>query len=278
MTPPDLSGVHRKLDRAWEHIEAVHAVIDAFTGGDEGAFWFRTEQTIRPDASVLYTPLRDCAEQPPLSLGPIIGDAIHNIRSALDYLAYELSARKSRSTQFPICSDESQFRSDDTLRRIEGITGSERELIERVQPYKATNPPRHDPLAILNKLSNRDKHRLLLPYVAAVSTADSWVSSSSADISFEFIEPGPVEHDARIVALVAKPQDPYEEMYVHPQSGLRIELRDTGADDLRLELVQLLTMIHHHVRWSVVGWWFEFGQMPRTWREVRASQEDPPPA
>jgi hypothetical protein len=171
---------------------------------------------------VLYATVR---EDPPRTLAPIIGDAIHNMRSALDYLAYELAspkARKSRSTQFPICMDESQFRHPDNLRKIASITGDGRDLIERLQPYNATDPPRHNPLAILNKLSNRDKHRLLVPCVAAVNTAESWVASDNAEVNFEFIEPGPVTHDARIVALTARPRNPSTEMILHPRSGLHI--------------------------------------------------------
>jgi hypothetical protein len=69
----------------------------------------------------------------------------------------------------------------------------------RVQPYAAANPPSDDPLAILHSLSNLDKHRLLVPVVAAVSETDSWVASENAKIRFTFIEPGPVLHDSRIL-------------------------------------------------------------------------------
>jgi hypothetical protein len=103
--------------------------------------------------------------------------------------------------------DESQFRHPDNLRKIASITGDGRDLIERLQPYNATDPPRHNPLAILNKLSNRDKHRLLVPCVAAVNTAESWVASDNAEVNFEFIEPGPVTHDARIVGVNGKAEE-----------------------------------------------------------------------
>jgi hypothetical protein len=233
-----------QLDRASEHIEAVRAEIVGFTSANPAPLGFRAEPpTSKPDGSVhcvLYATVR---EDPPRTLAPIIGDAIHNMRSALDYLAYELAspkARKSRSTQFPICMDESQFRHPDNLRKIASITGDGRDLIERLQPYNATDPPRHNPLAILNKLSNRDKHRLLVPCVAAVNTAESWVASDNAEVNFEFIEPGPVTHDARIVALTARPRNPSTEMILHPRSGLHIALQNTGADDLRLEVVEHL--------------------------------------
>jgi hypothetical protein len=280
VTSPDLSGVGLKLDRASKHIEALRAEIAAFAAGDPAPLGFRAEPPIsRPDGSLHYVLYAIVREDPPRTLAPIIGDALHNIRSALDQLAYELAslqARKSRTTQFPICMDESQFRQADSLRKIASITGDERDLIERVQPYNAIDPPRHDPLAILNKLSNRDKHRLLVPCVAAVNTAESWVASSNAEVNFEFIEPGPVKHNARIVALTARPKNPSAGMTLHPRSGLQIALSDTGADDLRLEVVELLEMIHHHVRHTVIGAWFEYGYMPPTWAEVQALQQRRP--
>jgi hypothetical protein len=279
VTSYDLTGVGFKLDRASKHIEALRVEIATFVRSAAESFGFRTERIPKPDGSVHYVLYAVVREQPPDTLAPISVDAIHNIRSALDYLAYELAspkARKSRSTQFPICMDESQFRDADTIRRIESVADDERELIERIQPFNATDPPRHDPLAILNKLSNRDKHRLLVPCVAAVSEADSWVASDNAEINFEFIEPGPVTHDARIVTLTATPKDRSAEMTVDPRSGLQIELRETGADDLRLEVVDLLSMILHHVRWSVIASWFDHGYMPRTWAEVRESQRQQP--
>lgn len=275
---PDLSGVQLKLDRAEEHIDTVRQTIVAFLKREPRPFGYRTETTTRPDKSiecVLYAVVR---EQPPRTLAPMIGDAIHNIRSALDHLVYELASPSERNTgrtEFPIFSDEGQFKKHSPA-MLKGITGDARTLIQRVQPYIASNPPRHDPLAILKKLSNLDKHRLLVPMIAAVSEIDSMVASDNAEIRFEFLEPGPVEHDARIMAFTATPRDPSVEMPVSTQTALQIGLRDTGADDLRLEVIRLLGMLHDHVQRSVIDWWFKYGQMPLTWAEVQALQSAPP--
>jgi hypothetical protein len=52
---------------------------------------------------------------------------------------------------------------------IQGLANDERTVIQRVQPYAATNIPGNDPLTILRKLSNRDKHHLLVTMIAALS-------------------------------------------------------------------------------------------------------------
>jgi hypothetical protein len=77
---------------------------------------------------------------------------------------------------------------------------------------------------VLNQLSNRDKHRLLVPFIAAVSETDIWVASANADIHFQWIETAPVEHDAEIVRFTARPKGRPNEMKVHPQSGLEIQI------------------------------------------------------
>ena len=145
---------------------------------------------------------------------------------------------------------------------LQGIEGDERTLIERVQPYAASNIPSDDPLAILRKLSNRDKHRLLIPMIAALSDTGSWVASDNADIRFTHLARGPVEHDTKIVSFTATRKDPTKHMNVHPESGLEIQIGNTGIVGYAIGAVDLLSMIHHHVRHSIIGMGIERGFMP----------------
>ena len=278
-TAPDLSGDYRTLDQAAAHIVTLREKINAFRGGEPPPFEFRAESAPRGGNSVEHRLFAVVRESPPRTLAPIIGDAIHNIRSALDYLVYELAppeVRATGSTQFPIFRDEDGFKTRGS-KMLTGITGDERMLIERAQPYIASNPPRHDPLAILQKLSNDDKHRLLVPMIAAVSSQNVWVGADNADIEFTHIASGPVEHDTRIVTFTATPRDRSKGMTVHPQSGLEIQLAGTGANDRDIEVADLLGMLHSHVRHTVIGAWFEYGFMPPTWAEMQASQTKPQP-
>jgi hypothetical protein len=151
------------------------------------------------------------------------------MRAALNYLVYELAqpeVRKKGRTQFPIFTNEQDFQSNATS-MIEGITGDDRELIERVQPYNATKVPANDPLAILNKLSNRDKHRLLIPMIAAVNRTGVWAAADNADVRFHFLHDGPVEHGDEIVRFSATPKDPAKK----DEGASRVELRNTDHRD-----------------------------------------------
>jgi hypothetical protein len=225
-----------------------------------------SDNTIQYD---LYAVVR---AEPPRKLGLIVGDAVHNIRSALDYLVYALAppeVRRKRRTQFPIFADQRDF-DKYSPSMLEGLMPAECELIERVQPYTAAEVPEEDPLAILNRLSNRDKHHLLVTMIAAADEAESWVSSNNGEIRFTHIARGPVEDRTRIVSFTATPKDPKVKMEVHPQSGLEIQIDDTGITSYVSGAVQLLEMIQYHVRHSIIGMWFERGQMPPTYTEIQA--------
>jgi hypothetical protein len=263
--PPDLSGVYLKLDRAKKHMEAVRRQTKAFLERNPAPFGFRAKETPGPQKAIKYVLCAVVREEPPRELGLPIGDAVQNIRHALEYLVYELSSPSRRNrgmTGFPIFNDKCRF---DVLGTplIKGITGNERTLIERVQPYNTLHPPPcNDPLAILHKLTNQDKHRLHLPVVAAIGEFDSWIASTNATFQIDEFNVGRTKHDAVILAFTASPKDPTQEMYVDPRAALQIQVGDTGTVGLHLEASDLLGMLYHHVRHTVIEWGFERGLLP----------------
>jgi hypothetical protein len=263
--PPDLTGVRLKLTRARAHIDAIRDKAAAFVGQTPRPFDVRVEEHDLADGSGgleyrLFAVVRD---QPPRDLAPMIGDAVHNIRSALDYLVYELappSVRESNKTQFPIYTDEDAYRKDGE-RLIKGIVGDERLLIERVQPWQA-NEPHGDPLEVLRRLSNRDKHRLLVPVIAAVNWREVSVGSDHADVQFTYVARDAVADGDLIVTFTARPTGAGA-MTVQPRSGLHVALSaaDTGIHwDRRVD--ELLEVLHHHVEQTVIDMWFKYGWLP----------------
>jgi hypothetical protein len=90
----------------------------------------------------------------------LISEFLFHGRSALDYIVFRLAfhntTREQDGTQFPICDSQQYFekirkRRDSPLRHL---TGPQIALVERVQPYNG-----FPVLALLNRISNRDKHR-----------------------------------------------------------------------------------------------------------------------
>lgn len=87
----------------------------------------------------------------------LASEAIHHVRCALDYVAYQLvladNGTAGEMTQFPITAKASEFRRE-VRRRLPNVHDEHLVLVESVQPYVGVTWAGH-----LNTLSNRDKHR-----------------------------------------------------------------------------------------------------------------------
>lgn len=108
--------------------------------------------------------------------GVMLGDCVHNLRSALDHLACQLTLFNGGTmadcaqTQFPIASkSEAQFEAM-ANRRIPGLSSKHRAMVKRVQPYRSGEKAAVHPLAVLAELSNTDKHRVINPAYSFVDT------------------------------------------------------------------------------------------------------------
>lgn len=107
---------------------------------------------------------------------PMVGDCVHNLRSALDHLAHQLvlvsRGTPNTRTQFPILDkppvEKVCWFKKQTLPTISGgVTTDIRKALEVVQPYNRRDL-KHG-LGLLRDLDNIDKHRNLLVTVTGLS-------------------------------------------------------------------------------------------------------------
>lgn len=103
-------------------------------------------------------------ERPPLIIGAVAGDALVNLRAALDHLVWGLANPETRGTwtQFPIQQRETKQGRKRFLKALAGVSREAVNALERMQPYHGPGEPQDRPLAILNDLVNEDKHRNLI--------------------------------------------------------------------------------------------------------------------
>jgi hypothetical protein len=226
MSAGPLAGVKAKIARADEHMKALDEEWQAFgkTQSYEGHHEFK------PDTGEWNCYL-SLAEPIPIKLSMILGDALNNMRSSLDHLVgrfVELHGGKvERHHSFPICSDVASFdRRVNQLRRksdgpgpLDGIPagGPELALIRGAQPYHRGEDGREHPLAVLNRMTNIDKHRdihIAASYPQAASALDllTWTPDDAELIDQTLIwQPGqPLEdrtHMARLQFSDAHPAD-----------------------------------------------------------------------
>ena len=98
----------------------------------------------------------------PVDFSIVLGDAIHNLRSALDHCVYLLSLDNTGTvfdqSMFPIFKDSTDF-SNKGAWRIARIGDGPRVFIQSLQSYAKPTIPVHGSLFNLNNLGNADKHR-----------------------------------------------------------------------------------------------------------------------
>ncbi|HUZ85433.1 MAG TPA: hypothetical protein VNF26_00615 [Candidatus Baltobacterales bacterium] len=168
----NLSSCDAKLARARLHLDALKRETDRVLNE-------RNPYTIHIGpihvksgwCSVLLTP-RDFTEY---GLGVIVGDLIHNLRSALDYIVTGLvvasGATLTNRHEFPIFTDPGDYAkkvgSATVARRggpLDGVTHGLAE-IERLQPYHRQPQADSGPLFCVQRFSNADKHREISAYM-----------------------------------------------------------------------------------------------------------------
>jgi hypothetical protein len=117
------------------------------------------------------------AQQPDPMIAIMLGDFIHNLRSALDHVVVAASRpRSERATaSFPISTENlwardskrryivrDKERRKSFLRAIRGLPPQAQTFIIRAQPYQVPERAHESILAIISRLENADKHRELI--------------------------------------------------------------------------------------------------------------------
>lgn len=159
-----------KLIRAREHTDSFEAELGLWLQEREATDdVIRTRFEYDPKTGWCEGFIDNIPQPPPYRFGLIIGDIVHNLRSALDHLAWELANLTSPNrgndwvTQFPITLSPDEFATRGVA-RLKFIAPEHRGLIEQEQPYITSgSSPEGHPLAWLQDLSNRDKHKGIHP-------------------------------------------------------------------------------------------------------------------
>lgn len=106
------------------------------------------------------------SQEPPFDvIAPIIGDALHNARSALDVMLCDIARLRKKSTdkvKFPFAVDEEKLKQRLDASPYPRLGQDVREAILRVKPYREGG---NKTLRKLSDLNNLDKHELLVPTI-----------------------------------------------------------------------------------------------------------------
>jgi hypothetical protein len=159
-----LDSVRVKLLRAGDRIAELGSLTRPISS--------RVQESIRTErsASTVTYRMTNVGEFSPY-LSVVVGDVIHNLRSALDHLAWQLvildGGQPTDDTQFPIYASETNAKGNPRNVTIQpGI--NDQHIIDaliEVQPFteaKYGHDPATNALWIVHRLNIIDKHRLLV--------------------------------------------------------------------------------------------------------------------
>lgn len=155
-------GPRLKWNGAIRNLDCIKRGVAAFAESDP----HRVVVNFEPEAGC-HVARMDIGEEPDPQLGIMVGEFVHNLRSCLDHIAWQL-ARLNNSAKvcnkrrgdiyFPVCNTREEF----LKRKVRDLLPEDAcAFLNRFQPYEGSGEPRDHWLTGLNRLWNRDKHRLV---------------------------------------------------------------------------------------------------------------------
>jgi len=247
-------GMHNhelRLERAAEHLRNLDVQVRDWL---EEAYRYDAE--LDPLSGKKHIRMK-VLNPPPARLRPIIGDCLHNLRSALDNLAYELAVAHQggplpepfdRRSEFPLFG-ERPMRTDERKNKIGCIHPRAQVIIKRLQPYRRGERYTLHLLWQLHQLSNFDKHRL--PHITLLANvAGSYFPNSPTRPPDLKVSLGPVEDGAVVGSYTPPPDEPVDVVKTHFNflDGLMLaQETPTPTRDVRSVLKSILNHIRKDV-------------------------------
>lgn len=182
ITKDILLGPRLKAQRANRHIRE----LIAFTQPLHPSFFELVvePQTISPNANPTRYYLSYRPKQPiPQTLALIIGDAVHNLRAALDHLASAIvrTNHPDAKPYFPVRKEREKLIEAGDLALMEAaLPGSKRVLLDQIRPVNCGR----DHLWQFGSLDIDDKHNLVIPTVTVADIRNINVTCGTGTIAF----------------------------------------------------------------------------------------------
>ena len=168
---PSFREAYLKIERANKHVHDLEGYVREFATSDHCTILIEHDPNGGDDTLKL-----ESTQTIPEDFLLVLGDAIHNLRSALDYGMHAASTVWDEHTKFP-------FRGETRDELIAAINGGLKQkapkevidiIVDVIQPYKRGNG---HALWCLHQLDIEDKHRLLiantkLMFIQGVSCED----------------------------------------------------------------------------------------------------------
>jgi hypothetical protein len=167
---PRFEGSRLKVERAYKHIADIDSMIEVFIGSD--FYDLTVDKNNDTGENLLRCNIKSRMEEEKIAL--IIGDALHNLRSALDLLYYETvglcNGVATKWTRFPFADTRDQLvgRLNPALEKKQITRNVYNLILNIVKPYEGGNIA----LWELDDWNITDKHQLLIPVLKLMMLRD----------------------------------------------------------------------------------------------------------
>lgn len=272
---PSLAGCWAKLERAEEQLQTLDIELTRFVEENPYEITDQPERTPSGFLVFRYTKVPEV----PLRAATIVGEIIHDLRSCLDHLVWQLvllnNETPSRSDEFPICElwgvdvfrVKRQAWLRDGRRKIKKLSADHRAIIKSLQPCHRMHGAQTHPLFVLTELWNTDKHRVLhaasfaapegvLPSRVALDTG----GYSGLRVAVGFSD-GPIQAQAPALKLRvdSAPYGVPNEVHVEADPPVQIQFGEAGT--VTRDLYRIGGFIVEHVLERFTG---DFRESART--------------
>jgi len=150
-----LDCAHERVVRAGEHLGCLEIEIARVFERQANGVTFQLDP-IPPHYAINVRPPQETFFG--MRIGILVGEICYNLRSALDYLIFELanldSGAPQDGTQFPITDAKKKFDGYGRTTHLKGVNDTHVAAIEDLQPYNGCQWTKQ-----LQGISNPDKHR-----------------------------------------------------------------------------------------------------------------------
>lgn len=232
-----IAGVNAKINRAKKHIKELRSLIEEFQHLHSNKIQFHYNiETGQHFADV------DIPEHPPVTWAVIVGDVVHNLRSAFDHLAWQLEILAGRvpdsHTRFPIYWEKTKFDNAVKGGMVKRFPRRAWTVIEGLQPYTLRKHAASNSLYVLHHLNIRDKHQLpnllfahpLVNHLEALEKDTAGIPVISRPIfgTLPLFREGPSRVKPGTIRLVLNFPEPRPLMDVYGKLALPVKFDEAG--------------------------------------------------
>lgn len=222
-----------RVRRAYEHLNLLQQQIIAFT--DRDPYTVVRERKAHAGIDVAVFRLR---EEPPPELGAVFGDYLHNMRTALDNLVWQLvlldGGAPDDETMFPVASDLHGFKSQ-AGKKLRGMTRPHIAAIEALQPYPTRQDAASRAVDAVHDFARIDRHRVVHPAFAVLNpdpqalTIHRQPVTAEFTVHVEYLSAGkPLEDGAPLARLRTTAAQPEAHVKMQVEFPIRMAFGERG--------------------------------------------------